>query len=196
MFKRLLITSSLLLTIISAESKSLNAPVAKFDLKTINSESIKVKGTKKGLDITDAKGKVVFIELWGTHCPPCIFSIPHYIELKNRYKDKIKIYAIEAQGTSTDRLKEFVKEKGINYTILNQQENLNFVRYFSSRSGWRGAIPYLVVLDTNGDVVDIKRGMVSKEYVEGITEYLLKKSANPTLDNNKTKVKTEDNNKS
>ncbi len=204
MLKKIFFAIVLLFSFAFAESEPVKAPVAKFELKTIDGTTISVEGTKNGLNIPDAKGKITFIELWGTHCPPCLMSIPHYINLKNEYKDKIKIYAIESQGTPANYLKEFVKSKGINYTVLTQRENLPFVRYFAARAGWRGAIPYLVILNQKGNVVDIKRGMLPEKYVKSVVEYLLNppkkelSDSNNTKENNTTKDSnsTKDNNSS
>jgi len=167
-----------------------------FKIKTVNGEVIDVTGTKYGLKVKGAEGKVLLVEFWGTHCPPCLFSIPHYIELNNKYKDKVEMLAFEVQQTSVEQLKEFVKSRGINYKVFAQEENGQFGAYLGARTGWRGAIPYLIIFDTKGNVIDIKRGMVSGKYVDKVVEYLLNrdnktntKIDNNTKENNNTKDK-------
>ena len=64
-------------------------------LPTLDGKKIHVKGTDNGLEFKEFKGKVVFLEFWGTHCPPCLISIPNYIKLQEKYKDKLAIVAIE-----------------------------------------------------------------------------------------------------
>ncbi len=179
MIKKILFTLAILSSLV------FSANVDKFELKDIYSKTTTVIGKKNGLEIPDAKGKVVLIEFWGTHCPPCMFSIPHYIELNKEYKDKLAMYAIEVQATPKEALIKFAKDKGINYNLYTQDDNMDFVRYIAQRASWRGSIPFLVILDTNGDVVDIKTGMVSKEYLQKVIEYLLnKKDKAVTKDNN------------
>ena len=185
MVKKILAILAIVSTLIYAQATQ--AP--KFNLKDINGKVTEVIAKKNGLEIPSAKGKIVFIEFWGTHCPPCVYSIPHYIELTKKYKDNLEMFAVEAQGTNKEQLINFAKAKGINYNLYTQEENIDFVRYLAQRAGWRGAIPFLVILDTNGDVVDIKTGMVSQEYLEKIIEYVLNKSkqANNIKDTNTTK---------
>ena len=38
--------------------------------------------------LSDYKGKVVYIDFWGTWCYPCIQEIPNAIKLQEKYKDK------------------------------------------------------------------------------------------------------------
>jgi len=171
MLKRVLLAIILLGTLAFAQ----DAKSYSFKLKTIDGKTLEVDGTKNGLLFKDFKNKVVLLEFWGTHCPPCLFSIPHYIELTKEYKDKIAMVAVEVQMTPKDQLINFVKEKGINYNVLSQEENMDFVRYIAARAQWRGAIPYLLIFNKNGEVATIQRGMVSKEYVESVIKELLKK---------------------
>jgi len=97
-----------------------------FKLSTIEGKDIVIEGTKNGINIPEYKGKVIFLEFWGTHCPPCLYSIPRYVELTKKYKDKVAMLAIEVQGTPKEQLKAFVKEKGINYNIFTQSDNRKF----------------------------------------------------------------------
>lgn len=177
MIKHLLAITALLSTLLIAQSTQKVQPL-EFQLKTIDNTTIIAKAKKNGLDFPAFKGKVVLLELWGTHCPPCLFSIPHYIDLTKKYKDKLAMVAIEVQATPKKQLKAFVKSKGINYNILTQAENMNFVRYIAARSAWRGAIPYLLIFDTKGDVATIKRGMVSEEYIQRVIQYLTNPKTN------------------
>ena len=168
---KLFLATTFIATFAFAQDKLLN-----FKVQTIDNKTLEVTEAKNGLDFKDFKGKVVLLEFWGTHCPPCLMSIPHYKKLTKEYKDKLAMVAIEVQMTPKEQLKKFVEDKGINYYIGTQEDNMDFVRYVAQRAGWRGAIPYLIALDTNGNVIDIKRGFASEEYVKGIIEYALNKA--------------------
>ena len=158
---------------------------------TIDGKTFTFKGAKAGLVMPDnLKGKVVLVEFWGTHCPPCLMSIPHYIDLTKKYKGKAEMLAVEVQMTPKAQLSQFVKQKGINYNVFTQADNQDFVRYLGTRAGWRGAIPYLLIFDTNGEVLAIKRGMVSEDYVESVIKYALDKKAKTGTD---TKSSTDKN---
>lgn len=43
--------------------------------------------TGKILNITDLKGKVIFVNFWATWCPPCIAEMPNVNELYQQYKN-------------------------------------------------------------------------------------------------------------
>jgi thiol-disulfide isomerase/thioredoxin len=147
-----------------------------FEIKTIDNKVLHAKELANGLDIKEFKGKVVLLEFWGTHCPPCLYSIEHYKKIMNEYKDKVAMLAIEVQMTPKSALKRFVQQKGINYYVATQEENIHFVEYIAQRAAWRGAIPFLIVLDTKGNVIDIKIGYASEKYVKGLIEYALDKA--------------------
>ena len=78
--------------------------------------------------------------------------------------------------TPKEQLKKFVEQKGINYYVGTQEDNMDFVRHVAQRAGWRGAIPYLIALDTNGNVINIKKGFASEEYVKSVIDYALNKT--------------------
>ncbi len=183
MFKKLLFILLLISSFVSAKE----ANALTFNLKTIDGKTLEVQGTKNGLVFKEFQNKIVLLEFWGTHCPPCLMSIPHYIDLTKKYKDKVAIVAIEVQMTPKTQLSEFVKAKGINYNVLEQRENMDFVRYVATRAQWRGAIPYLLIFGKNGEVATIQRGMVSEEYIENVIKQLDKPQATTAqnISNNK-----------
>ena len=141
-------------------------------LKTIEGKTLHLIGTTDGLKIPEYKGKVVFLEFWGTKCPPCRMSIPHYIDLMNKYKGKLAMLAVEVQATPKDRLKKFVESHKINYDIVAHSDAGHFVDYIAQRSQWRGAIPFLLIFDKSGKVVTIQEGMLREEALEGIIKTL------------------------
>ena len=176
MLKKLFLSMLVLSSLIFAEGNTTKKVVAQpaISATTIDGKTFSFKGKDSGLIMPDnLKGKVVLIEFWGTHCPPCLMSIPHYIDLTKKYKGKVAMLAVEVQMTPKAQLVQFVKQKGINYNVFTQSENQNFVRYLGTRAGWRGAIPYLMIFDTKGNILAIKRGFVSEQYVESVVKYAL-----------------------
>ena len=190
MLKKLILSMLVLSSLIFAEGNTTQKQVVQptISATTIDGKTFTFKGAKAGLVMPDnLKGKVVLVEFWGTHCPPCLMSIPHYIDLTKKYKGKMEMLAVEVQMTPKNSLAQFVQQKGINYNIFTQTDNQDFVRYLGVRAGWRGAIPYLLIFDTNGEVLAIKRGMVSEEYVESVIKFALDKKAKASTDANTTK---------
>ena len=61
------------------------------------------------------RGKVVLLVFWGTWCPPCLTSIPKYLELQERYKfDEVEIIFISLEARADDVIgwKNFIDGKG------------------------------------------------------------------------------------
>lgn len=68
------------------------------------------------LTLSGLKGKVVVVEFWATWCPPCRQSIPHLIDLYNRYYSK-GVVIIGLTNEDIAAVKPFAKSMGINYPV-------------------------------------------------------------------------------
>jgi thiol-disulfide isomerase/thioredoxin len=80
-----------------------------------------------GRTVTDAdprfQGKVVVISITGSWCPNCHDEAPFLAELQRKYRKKgleVVAFSFEEaeQLTNPTRLRAFVKEYGIDYTVL------------------------------------------------------------------------------
>ena len=165
MMKKLLATVFVIFSLLSG----LHAEQAKksaLQIKDINGKVYTVSGTPEGLKIDGMEGKVVFLEFFGHNCPPCLMSIPHLINLQKKYKDKLAVMAVEVQGYTSAQLQQFAKLKGINYTVISGNEEHLFVNYIAQRAQWQGSIPFLIALDTKGNVQFIQVGMLPESSLE------------------------------
>jgi len=140
----------------------------------VSGKTYNVAGTEQGLKIEGLEGKVVFLEFFGHKCPPCLASIPHLINLQKKYKDTLSIVSIEVQGYSHAQTAAFAKEKGMNYTVVSEEKASAVVNYIQQRAQWRGSIPFLVVLDPNGDVQFVQAGMLPESSLEELITQLSK----------------------
>ncbi len=143
----------------------------------INGKTYTVEGTEQGLNIEGLKGKVVFLEFFGHKCPPCLASIPHLIKLQKKYKDIFAIVSIEVQGLNSEQTKQFAKDKQLNYIVLSEEKASDVVAYIQQRAQWRGGIPFLIAMDTKGDVQFVQAGMLPEESLESLIQQLSEKKA-------------------
>ena len=144
----------------------------KMKMTDVTGKTYNVTGTKQGLKIEGLEGKVVFLEFFGHKCPPCLASIPHLINLQNKYKNKLAVISIEVQGYNDAQTKAFVKEKGMNYIVVAEEKAPELVNYIQQRAQWRGSIPFLVALDTKGDVQHVQVGMLPEASLEELIQKL------------------------
>jgi thiol-disulfide isomerase/thioredoxin len=149
-------------------------PLAQMTMTDIKGKTYNVTGTEQGLTIEGLEGKVVFLEFFGHKCPPCLASIPHLTHLQKKHKDKLAIVAIEVQGYNNKQVKEFAKEHKMNYTVVSEEKASELVNYIQQRAQWRGSIPFLVALDTKGDVQFVQAGMLPEESLEELISQLSK----------------------
>ena len=166
----LLLVSLLTYTQAAGEEK----PLAQMSMTDIKGKTYNVTGTEQGLTIEGLEGKVVFLEFFGHRCPPCLESIPHLIHLQKKHQDKLAIVSIEVQGYTNEQVKEFAKEHKINYIAVAEEKASDLVYYIQQRAQWRGSIPFMVALDTKGDVQFVQAGMLPEASLEELFVQLSK----------------------
>jgi len=80
--------------------------------------------TGKIVKLGDFSGKVVYLDFWGTWCPPCIEETPHLIELYKRYQDKGFVVVGISLGESQRSVENFVKKMKVPYPVLFGDEEV------------------------------------------------------------------------
>ena len=66
--------------------------------------------------LSDYKGKGVFLNFWGTWCEPCKKEMPHMEKLANEYKGKVEILAVNV-GESDFQVNNFAKQYSLTFPI-------------------------------------------------------------------------------
>ena len=173
--KKLFAASFLILSLLTYTQAAENeTPLVEMTMTDIKGKTYDVTGTEQGLNIKGLEGKVIFLEFFGHKCPPCLASIPHLVKLQKKHKDKLAIVAIEVQGYNQEQTKKFAKEKGMNYIVVSEEKASELVGYIQQRAQWRGSIPFLVALDTKGDVQFVQAGMLPEASLEELISQLSK----------------------
>ncbi len=107
------------------------------------------------------KGKVVFLNFWGTWCPPCRAEIPDIIEISKDLTDKdfvvIGIATERVQGEAAfQKVSDYAKDKGIPYHLflINSQVHQAY--------GGISSVPTTFIIDKKGEIAETIIGMRSK----------------------------------
>ena len=172
--KKIILSILLTLGLTLASADVLPVETETFTLTDTDGQQLHVSHTEGGLNFQEHQGKAIFLVLFGHMCPPCNAEIPEFIELTEKYKDKLAIIGLEAQRYSMENLKIFKANKKINYSLIPGKDNDDFVGYIAQRAGWNGQIPFLIALDKYGEVQDMLPGFISKEKLEGLIVKLTK----------------------
>jgi len=154
----------ILLVMLFACSTTLMAE--KMEMTDTDGKTYTVIGTDNELKIEGMEGKVILLEFFGLNCPACKQEMPHLINLQNKYPNKVKIMAIEVQKHDIDPINAYKKEHGINYTTFSNYDMGLVVRFVADKSGWNGAIPFIVAIDTKGKVQFVQTGVMEEKELE------------------------------
>jgi thiol-disulfide isomerase/thioredoxin len=95
------------------------------------------------VDLTDYKGKTIFVNFWATWCRPCIQEMPSIAALQTQLKGK-NIEFFFASDEEVDKIQKFMESRKM---------NLNFVRIENPESLGIEALPTTFIFDGNGELV-------------------------------------------
>ena len=138
-----------------------------FELTTLKGKKLHITTKPNGLHIKEIKEKVVFLSFFGYNCPPCKKEIPEFIKMREKYGKDLEIIAVEVRGLKEKHLKSFVNIKNINYPIIPfNKEAENFAYHTAKKADWKGAIPFIIVLDRTGEVKFLQTGFIPYDALE------------------------------
>ncbi|MDC6350451.1 TlpA disulfide reductase family protein [Zeaxanthinibacter sp. PT1] len=105
----------------------------------------------KLIALEELEGKVVFLNLWATWCPPCIAEMPGIADLYEEMGDEV-VFVLLSQDRDFQTAKDFMKRKGYDLPIYELAAPLP-AQYQT------GSIPATFVIDKKGRLVLQHKGM-------------------------------------
>ena len=117
----------------------------------------------KSVSIKDFRGKVVFLNFWGTWCPPCRHELPDIVALEKEYRKKVVFIGIALERNKDNvlqRLTSFALANGMEYELLIGSQEI------ANAYGGISGIPTTFIINKKGKIIDSAVGMRDKETFE------------------------------
>ncbi len=125
--------------------------VAEFSLLDLNGER---------RYLSEWKGKLIAINFWATWCAPCREEIPAFVELQEKYATQgLQFIGIALQ--QADEVRDFIEEYNVNYPSLVGGDEV--IKVASQLGNNIGAMPYTVIINSEGKITFTRRGPLSKQ---------------------------------
>lgn len=118
-------------------------------------------------------GKVIVVNFWATWCTPCREEIPEFIEAQKKYGDQGLMF-VGIAIDQVDKVKMFSKEFGINYPVL--VGSMNTWSLLEAAGNRHSALPYTVVINRSGALVENYLGRVNLKKLEKLVIPLLQQN--------------------
>lgn len=125
-------------------------------------------GNKQSL--SQWQGKVLLVNFWATWCPPCREEIPVFLSLRKKFSSD----GFEVVGISIDdanKVKQYRRSMQIDYPLLDGEQS--GMPLMVSLGNPTGGLPFSVLYDRSGDVVQIKTGPYGQQELQDLIEKLL-----------------------
>jgi thiol-disulfide isomerase/thioredoxin len=122
----------------------------------------------KRVQLSSYKGQAVLLNFWATWCGPCKIEMPWFVELQKEYGPQgLQIVGVAMDDASRDEIGKFVKEMGVNYTILLGKEAVG------QDYGGVNVLPTTFFIDRDGKIVAREFGLQSRSlFVDNIKKAL------------------------
>uniref|UniRef100_UPI003593F5E4 TlpA family protein disulfide reductase n=1 Tax=Aquiflexum sp. TaxID=1872584 RepID=UPI003593F5E4 len=105
------------------------------------------------VDLSDFKGKTLFINIWASWCGPCRAEMPYINSLYEKLKDNQDVeFLMIAIDEDFEKSKAYVSDKNFSFPIYHAYDGLNSSLYSKT-------IPVTVVVSPQGEVVFHHKGM-------------------------------------
>lgn len=133
-------------------AERISNPEADFNMTLINSKG-------ETVNMEDYRGKVIFMNLWATWCPPCIAEMPGINDLYNDVKDEDIVFIMLSLDDNFDKAKRFKEKKGFNFEVYQPVGGIPQMYY--SRS-----IPTTYIIDARSGLALTQTGMADYDTEE------------------------------
>ena len=111
----------------------------------------------EAVDLGALRGQTVVLNFWATWCPPCVDEMPELAELHREISTR-KATVIGIGIDSPSKIREFAEKHQFPYPLLIG--GMNGSELAKQLGNASGALPFTVVIDAKGRVIDRKLGRI------------------------------------
>jgi len=118
-------------------------PDTRGTIQNLGGESLTEPGTQ--IAVSDYRGKVVVLNIWGSWCGPCRHEMPELQKIYERTKDSgVQLLGIDVRDEVRSAPEDFVRDTGITYPSIYDPPG----RSLLALKGYpRNVVPSTIVLD-------------------------------------------------
>ena len=116
------------------------------------------------ISLRDFQGKVIFMNIWATWCPPCIAEMPDIHDVYQELKNEDIVFVMLSVDDDLQKAINFVDKKGFEFPVYQLAGPMP-VAFESS------AIPTTFVISSQGEIV-VKRSGMAKYNTKKFKDYL------------------------
>ena len=157
------------LTPAHAEDAKPAAPAAPASADALWAASFKdLTGTTQALSAY--KGKVLLVYFWATWCESCQKEGPHFQVLYEKFKDK-NFVVLGIAVDNADKVRDFIKAHGMAFPMVYGGSDA--IKLSKDIGNSLGAVPFMVVIDRDGKIVEKITGDAPDGKLEGLLAPLL-----------------------
>lgn len=118
------------------------------------------------------QGKILVVNFWATWCPPCREEMPELSALQQQYASQnVQVLGLAIDDVET--MQTFQKENPVDYPLFSAE--MQGMDIADGLGNHKGGLPYTVIIDANGQVIETYLGRVSKPLLEKTLSKLLPK---------------------
>ncbi|MEA2572969.1 MAG: hypothetical protein QOH93_267 [Chloroflexia bacterium] len=117
--------------------------------------------TQQTVSLASLKGKPVWINFWGTWCPPCRSEMPSMEKVYSKHKDDLIILGVSmAPRDDPGIVSEFLKQNSYSWTFIHDNDQALALRYQA------GSIPMSYFIGADGVVKAVSVGAIPENMME------------------------------
>jgi thiol-disulfide isomerase/thioredoxin len=146
----------------TAEEMPSSAPLFAVTLNDLDDKPIALEGYR---------GKPLIVNFWARWCGPCRVEIPELIAIRKAHKGKLEVLGIGIEDKA-DSAREFAKAYEMDYPIFVAKDK--GIPLMQALANSKAGLPFTIVIDRNGQVVQKKLGIMKKADLEAAAELALK----------------------